>query len=143
MITKFNVNGNEHQVEVEAGATLLNVLRDIGYFGVKHGCETGECGACAILIDGKLINSCVYSAMQTDGKLIETIESVGEHPDQGWKKTEGLHPIQKAFAENGSIQCGYCTPAMVLAAKELIAEKEVLLEQKTRFTARFIYRNKR
>ncbi len=122
MITKFNVNGKEHQVEVQAGETLLNVLRELGYFGVKHGCETGECGACAVLIDGKSINSCVYSALQADGKVIETIESVGEHPEQGWKKTEGLHSIQKAFVENGAIQCGYCTPAMVLAAKELIAE---------------------
>ena len=122
MITKFNVNGKEYQVKVQAGTTLLSVLRDLGYFGVKHGCETGECGACAVLIDGKSVNSCVYSAMQADGKVIETIESVGEHPEQGWKKTEGLHPIQKAFVENGAIQCGFCTPAMILAAKELIAE---------------------
>ena len=122
MITKFIVNGNKHQVKVKANDKLLEVLRTLGYFGVKHGCESGECGACAVLIDGKTINSCVFSALQADGKNIETIESVGEHPNQGWKETEGLHPIQKAFAENGAIQCGFCTPAMVLAAKELIDE---------------------
>ena len=84
MITKFSVNGKVHEVEVQANTNLLSVLRELGYFGVKHGCETGECGACAVLIDGVMINSCVYSAMQADGKSIETIEAVGEHPDQGW-----------------------------------------------------------
>lgn len=119
---KLNLNVNGVQIEIEAppGESLLDALRAAGYFGVKHGCETGECGACTVLLDGKPVNSCVYLAAQAQDQRIETIEAVGEHPEQGWKTTAGLHPIQEAFVETGAIQCGYCTPAMVLAAKELL-----------------------
>ncbi len=99
---------------------MLAVLRRLGYFGVKHGCETGECGACAVLLDGKPVNSCVMLAAQAEGHAIQTIEALGEHPEQGWKITAGLHPLQQAFVESGAIQCGYCTPAQILAAKELL-----------------------
>ncbi len=121
MNIKLTVNGKDQDFKVSPGDNLLNVLRADGYFGVKHGCETGECGACTILLDGKTVNACVSNAAQADGKRIETIESVGEHPEQGWKSTQGLHPIQQSFVESGAIQCGFCTPAMVLAAKSLIA----------------------
>ncbi|NIL96295.1 MAG: xanthine dehydrogenase, partial [Planctomycetales bacterium] len=99
---------------------LLNVLRYTGHHGVKHGCETGECGACTVLLDGRPVNACVYLAAQAEGHRLETIEAVGQHPKQGWKSTAGLHPIQAAFVESGAIQCGFCTPAMIMAAKELL-----------------------
>ena len=103
------------------GLSLLDLLRREGFFGAKYGgCDHGECGACAILLDGVPVNSCSMLAAQAVGHLIETIEGIGQHPEQGWKKTEGLHPIQKAFVETGAIQCGYCTPAQVLAAKSLL-----------------------
>ena len=119
----LNVNGREHSIFAQPGAKLLNELRKEGYFGVKHGCETGECGSCAVLVDGVLVNSCVNLAAQADGKSIETIEGVGEHPDQGWRSTEGLHPLQLAFVDSGAIQCGYCTPGMILAAKQLLEKQ--------------------
>ena len=113
---------NEQIIGVESspGESLLALLRRLGYYGVKHGCESGECGACAVLLDGKPINSCLLLAAQAEGHTIQTIESVGEHPEQGWKTTAGLHPLQQAFVESGAIQCGYCTPAQILAAKQLI-----------------------
>ncbi|MDD2694349.1 MAG: molybdopterin-dependent oxidoreductase [Anaerolineales bacterium] len=120
MIITLQVNQVEHTVEAQAGETLFAALRRLGYFGVKHGCETGECGACAVLLDGKPVNSCVTLAAQAQGHAIQTIEAIGEHPEQGWKSTPGLHPIQTAFVESGAIQCGFCTPAQVLAAKSLL-----------------------
>jgi putative selenate reductase molybdopterin-binding subunit len=114
------INNILQDVEAFPGESLLKVLRRMGYFSVKHGCETGECGACAVLLDGKPVNTCVYLAAQAQGHDIRTLESIGEHPEQGWKATRGLHPLQQAFVETGAIQCGYCTPAMILAAKELL-----------------------
>jgi putative selenate reductase molybdopterin-binding subunit len=121
MKVELTVNGNQHELEIRPGDNLLHVLRGEGYFGVKHGCETGECGACTVLLDGKPVNGCITLAASAEGKTIETIEMIGEHPEQGWKTTEGLHPIQQSFVDSGAIQCGYCTPGMVLAAKELLA----------------------
>lgn len=120
MKISLNINQAEVIIEIAPGETLLKVLRRLGYFSVKHGCETGDCGACAVLLDGKPVNSCVLLAAQAEGHLIETVESLGEHPEQGWKTTRGLHTLQKAFAEGGAIQCGFCTPAQILAAKELL-----------------------
>ncbi len=121
MKIKFTLNGSRVAAEVLESTTVLSLLRDqYGVFGVKHGCETGECGACTVLLDGIPVNTCVMLAPQIDGRQIETIEAVGEHPAQGWRQSAGLHPIQQAFVETGAIQCGYCTPAMVLAAKALI-----------------------
>ncbi|MEW6278476.1 MAG: (2Fe-2S)-binding protein, partial [Candidatus Eremiobacterota bacterium] len=80
----------------------------------KHGCETGECGTCTVLIDGKSINSCIYLAAQAHGRTILTVEGLGTPQD--------LHPLQQAFVETGAVQCGYCTPAMVLAAHELLTQ---------------------
>ena len=117
----LNVNGSEIEVSSRSNETLLKILRQNGFFGVKHGCETGECGACTVLLDGKPVNACVTLAAQAEGRLVETIESVGQHPEQGWKQTEGLHPLQQSFVESGAIQCGFCTPGMILAAKELLA----------------------
>ncbi len=101
----------------------MHLLRREGYFGAKFGgCEKGECGACTVLLDGKPVNSCAMLAAQASGHRVETIERSGQHPEQGWKKTEGLSVIQQAFVEIGAIQCGYCTPAMVLAAQALLGE---------------------
>jgi putative selenate reductase molybdopterin-binding subunit len=116
----LNINDNSHEIDAAPGASLLDVLRGQGLFGAKHGCETGECGACAVLLDGEVVNSCVYLAAQAQGHQIETIEALGQRPEQGWKTTPGLHPLQQAFVESGAIQCGYCTPAQVLAAKALL-----------------------
>jgi putative selenate reductase molybdopterin-binding subunit len=122
----LDVNQQKLSVDAPPGETLLSLLRRLGFFGVKHGCETGECGACTVLLDGKPVNSCMLLAVQAVGHTIETVENLGEHPDQGWKKVDehgealGLHPIQQAFVENGAIQCGYCTPAQILAAKALL-----------------------
>ena len=114
------VNGISMGVDVVPGTSLLKALRSLGYFGAKHGCESGECGACTVLLDGKPVNTCVLLAAQAEGHEIQTIEAFGQHPQQGWKITPGLHLLQQAFVEYGAIQCGYCTPAMILAASELL-----------------------
>jgi putative selenate reductase molybdopterin-binding subunit len=116
----LEINHQIYPVSAAPGETLLKLLRTMGFYGAKHGCETGECGACTILIDGKPVNSCLILAAQAQGHKIETIESIGQHPEQGWRTTTGLHPLQMAFAANGAIQCGYCTPAQILAAKHLL-----------------------
>lgn len=121
MNLNVNINGVSKQFEIAPGDTLLKVLRREGYFGAKFGgCQRGECGACAVLVDGELVNSCSMLAAQVDGRQVTTIESVGEHPEQGWKKTDGLSVIQQAFVDSGAIQCGYCTPAMIMAASALL-----------------------
>jgi putative selenate reductase molybdopterin-binding subunit len=118
------INGIPRQFEPFPAETLLALLRREGYFGAKWGgCQLGECGACTVLLDGKPINSCAILAVQVDRHAVETIEAVGEYPQQGWKASAGLHPIQQAFVDVGAIQCGYCTPAMVLAAKSLLAKE--------------------
>jgi putative selenate reductase molybdopterin-binding subunit len=132
MEVKLFINGTEHSVQVAPGETLLKVLRRLGFYGVKHGCESGECGACAVLVDGKPTNSCVYLVSQAEGHTIETIEGFGEHPEQGWKRTEGLHPLQRAFVETGAIQCGYCTPAQIMAAAELLKRNPMPTEAEVR-----------
>jgi putative selenate reductase molybdopterin-binding subunit len=128
----LSINGEFKTLDVAPNETLLHALRGSGYFGVKHGCENGECGACAVLVDGKPMASCVMLAAQVEGKHVTTIEALGQVEDQGWKKTEGLHPIQQAFAELGALQCGYCTPAMILAAEALLTENSNPTEDQVR-----------
>jgi len=128
----LNINRIEHELDIAAGDSLLKALRSLGYFGVKHGCETGDCGACAVLLDGKPVNTCNLLAAQAESHRIETIEAVGQHPEQGWKTTTGLHPLQLAFVESGAIQCGYCTPAQILAAKELLDRNPAPTEAEVR-----------
>ncbi|HSB65747.1 MAG TPA: molybdopterin cofactor-binding domain-containing protein, partial [Anaerolineales bacterium] len=120
MDISLEINQQKFKLNAEPGESLLAILRKLGFFGVKHGCESGECGACTILMDGKPVNSCLVLGAQAQGHRIETIESIGEHPQQGWKANRGLHALQQAFAANGSIQCGYCTPAQILAGKHLL-----------------------
>jgi putative selenate reductase molybdopterin-binding subunit len=112
MRINLTINGELKELQVKPNESLLWALRRNGYFGVKHGCETGECGACTVLLDGKPVASCMLLAAQAHGHAIITIEGVGTRAD--------LHPLQRAFVETGAIQCGFCTPAMVLAAKALL-----------------------
>lgn len=131
MNLKLHINGVQMLISADPDETLLTVLRKNGFFGVKHGCEDGQCGACAIILDDRPVNSCLILAAQAEGHKIRTIESIGEHPEKGWKTSDGLSIVQKAFVETGAIQCGYCTPAQVLAATSLLeknlnpTEKEV------------------
>ncbi|GAB4255701.1 MAG: (2Fe-2S)-binding protein [Deferrisomatales bacterium] len=108
----FTVNGEHYRLEVKANATLLDVLRtDLGLTGTKKGCGMGKCGACTVLMDGRPVHSCLILAPQAHGSQIVTIEGVGE-PEP--------HPLQRAFVEKGAVQCGFCTPGMVLTAKALL-----------------------
>ena len=123
MQVNFNSTGRRRSWDVAANESLLSALRRHGIFGVKHGCETGECGACTVLIDGVPMTSCTLLAAQAGGHAVGTVEAMGEHPEQGWKQTGGLHALQIAFIEAGAIQCGYCTPAQLLAAQALLAKQ--------------------
>ena len=116
----LSINGTNHEIECAPSETLFSAIRRLGFFGVKFGDEQGLTGADTVLLDGRPINAGAMLAAQAEGHNIVTIEALGEHPDQGWKKTEGLHPLQRAFVESGAIQCGYCTPAQILAAKTLL-----------------------
>ena len=110
----LHINGDIYPIAVEPSRTLAEVLReDLNLIGTKIGCGTGDCGACTVLIDGKSVTSCLSLAIESDGKEITTIEGLS---------TSGtnLHPIQEAFVEHGAIQCGYCTPGMILSAKYLL-----------------------
>lgn len=132
MEVHLQVNGREHTLTVTPRTTLLEALRRLGFYSVKHGCEDGSCGACTVLLDGKPVHACVMLAAQAKGHAILTVEALGQHPEQGWKRTKGLHPIQQAFVETGAIQCGYCTPAMVLAAKHLLDRNPTPTEAEVR-----------
>jgi putative selenate reductase molybdopterin-binding subunit len=114
MRVHFTLNGQPKMMEIGAGETLLAVLRRQGVWGVKHGCETGECGACLVLMNGRPKPTCVLLAAQADGRSLTTIEGLADG--------QTLHPIQRAFVETGAIQCGFCTPAMILAARALLQE---------------------
>ena len=120
MNIQFKLNGEDVAYDIAVNATLLAVLRANGIFGVKHGCESGECGMCTVLVDGVPMNTCVMLAVQANGRSITTIEGVGGDQMRGWKGSEPLHALQTAFVETGAIQCGYCTPAMILAARSLL-----------------------
>jgi putative selenate reductase molybdopterin-binding subunit len=112
MKIRFTLNGQPVEAEVQTDEKLMEALRRLQVWSVKHGCETGDCGACSILLDGRLTPTCVMFAAQADGHEIETVEGLAVRHE--------LHPIQQAFVETGAIQCGYCTPAMVLAAQDLL-----------------------
>jgi putative selenate reductase molybdopterin-binding subunit len=118
----LTINGTAHETTISPNETLLATLRGLGFHGVKFGDEQGLSGADTVLLDGKPVNAGSMLAAQAEGHKVVTIEGLGEHPDQGWKKTGGLHPLQQAFIETGAIQCGYCTPGQILAAKALLEE---------------------
>ena len=112
-VLSFTVNGDPVEIVVKDNMTLLDLLRDkLGLTGTKKGCEQGECGACTVLLDGKPVNSCCTLAVECQGREVVTIEGVA----QGDK----LHPLQKQFIEKWAMQCGYCTPGMIMSAKALL-----------------------
>src|SRR5512134_3289004 len=128
----LKINGIEHTTELAPSVTLLAALRGLGFYGIKFGDEQGLSGSDTVLLDGKPVNAGSMLAAQAEGHYLVTIEGLGEHPDQGWRKTEGLHPLQEAFVESGAIQCGYCTPAQILAAKALLDKNPNPSEEQVR-----------
>ena len=111
----FQLNGSWREVEARPDRILLDLLRDdLGLTGTKKGCEQGECGACTVIMNGKAVLSCLVPAFKADGAQILTVE--------GLARPEHLHPLQIAFWEEGAVQCGYCTPGMLLSAKALLDE---------------------
>jgi carbon-monoxide dehydrogenase small subunit len=112
---KLTVNGKAYEVDVQPQDTLLNVIREkLGLTGTKEGCGLGECGACTVIMNGKTVNSCLVLAIEADGKQITTIEGLAEG--------DKLHPLQQAFIDQGGLQCGFCTPGMIISAKVLLDE---------------------
>ena len=110
----FVFNGSSMKMMVEDHWTLLHLIREVlGHTGTKEGCGSGECGACTVIVDGEAVNSCLYLAAEIDGKKLLTIEGLAA-------KDGTLHPIQRAFVENGGIQCGFCTPGLIMSAKALL-----------------------
>lgn len=122
----ITVNGRQHVLErVPVNRTLLDLLRwDLGLTGTKEGCGEGECGACTVLLDGQPVNSCLVLAVQADGRQVLTVE--------GLAAGGNLHPLQQAFIEEGAVQCGYCTPGMLMAAAALLAHNPSPSEEEVR-----------
>src|SRR5581483_10810186 len=113
MRIRLRVNGEEVEGDVWEGESLLFALRErMGFPGSKNACEQGECGSCSVFLDGRLVCSCLVLAAQADGHEVVTVEGLGENG--------GLHPVQEAFAEAGAVQCGFCTPGLVVAAVDLL-----------------------
>ena len=113
LLATLNVNGTPYQVELDPHVSLLDAVRDaIGLTGSKEGCDDSECGACMMLLDGKPVNSCSYLAMQADGRDVTTVEGLADGDE--------LAPLQRAFLEQGGVQCGFCTPGMLISATALL-----------------------
>lgn len=112
MRIRLDVDGTVHDVDVHPGETLMEVLRRLGHTSVKNGCDHGDCGACTVLLDGRAVTSCLLFAAQADGRPIVTAE--------GLATSAGLSPLQQAFLDAGAVQCGFCIPGMLMAAKELL-----------------------
>jgi len=113
-LMEITVNGTRHELALEPRRTLLELLReDLGLTGTKHGCGEGDCGACVVLLDGEPVNSCLVLALEAAGREVLTVEGLSDG--------NRLHPIQQAFVDVGAVQCGYCTPGMVLTARALLA----------------------
>jgi carbon-monoxide dehydrogenase small subunit len=112
----FTINGEKKQLDIPAGLTALELIRDtLELKGTKEGCGIGECGACTIIVDGRAVNACLMFAAQLDGREISTVESLDQ--------TGQLHPIQEAFADQHAVQCGFCTPGLLMSTRALLTEK--------------------
>ncbi len=122
----FILNGEKVRTEIESNLTVLQLLREkLGLTGTKEGCSMGECGACTVLLDGTSINSCIFPALELEGRSLVTIEGLAV-------ETGNFHPLQKSFIEHGAIQCGFCTPGMLLSAKALLDENPHPTEEEIR-----------
>jgi carbon-monoxide dehydrogenase small subunit len=121
----LTVNGRKRELYVKSNDLLLNVLRDqLGLMGVKYGCGIGECGACTVLLNGRSVLSCLTLAVAVDGQEVVTAEGLG--------KPGKLHPLQKSFIEHGAVQCGFCTPGMLMSAEALLTENPQPTEEEIR-----------
>ena len=124
MLLEFELNGTQTRIEVEPTLRALDLIRDVlGLTGTKEGCGRGECGACTILVDGKPVNSCLFYAAKLQGRKITTIEGLTTEDgaeDGAEDGSKELHPLQEAFISEGAVQCGFCTPGMILSAKSLL-----------------------
>ncbi|GGX22485.1 (2Fe-2S)-binding protein [Pigmentiphaga litoralis] len=124
-LIEVTVNGDTQQVEVPARRMLSDLLRDdLNLTGTKRGCETGTCGACSVLVDGEVVKSCLSLAVQANGRSITTIE--------GLAKGDVLHPLQESFVQCGGLQCGYCTPGMIMTACHMLAKNPNPTEHEVR-----------
>jgi carbon-monoxide dehydrogenase small subunit len=122
----FTLNGDPVEALCEAEQTLLDVLRDeLGFIGTKEGCGTGDCGACSVIVDGRLVCSCLMLGVETQGRSVETIE--------GMARAEQLHPLQRKFLEHAALQCGICTPGFLVAAKALLDKNTSPTETEVRY----------
>ena len=121
---RLKINGENYDLTVEPTATLLEIIRDhLNLTGTKEGCSTGDCGACTVLLDNKPVNSCLVLAVEADGKEIVTIEGLSKN---------GIHRLQESFIECGAVQCGFCSPGMILTAKALLDENPSPSEDEVR-----------
>lgn len=119
------INGEAYKVSVSPNETLLDLLRErLGLVGTKEGCDTGDCGSCTVLVNGKAVNSCLVLAVETNGASVATIE--------GMSSDGQLHPLQQAFIDHGAIQCGFCTPGTIMAAKSLLEDQPNPTEEEIR-----------
>ncbi len=122
---RLTVNEKEYELQVKPWATLLDIIRDdLGLTGTKEGCGEGECGACTVIVDGKAVNSCIMLAAEANGKKVTTIEGLADG--------DKLHPVQEAFLEMGGMQCGFCTPGMILSTKILLDANKNPTEEEIR-----------
>lgn len=121
----LTVNGHRYLLEASTGKTLLNVLRDdVGLTGTKDGCAEGECGACTVLLDGESVNACLVLADQAHGRQVITIEALAQGDE--------LHPLQRHFVESGAVQCGFCTPGLIMSSLALLANNPQPSDQEIR-----------
>ena len=124
-MTTLRINGQEYSAEIPGSMTLLEFIREVAKLtGTKKGCDNGDCGSCSVLLDGRAVLSCITPAFKAEGHAVTTIE--------GLASADELHPVQKAFIEAGAIQCGYCTPGMVMAAVSLLSENADPSEEEIR-----------
>ena len=122
---KLTINGEAYELAVKPNTLLLDLLTgELGLTGAIRGCDSGSCGSCTVILDGKAVKSCSILALQTDGKEITTIEGLADG--------DKLHPIQQAFIDHGAVQCGYCTPGMIISAKALLDENSDPTEDEVR-----------
>ena len=126
VIVSTTINGDDVQFACEPGETLLDALRDrVGLTGAKEGCGTGDCGACSVTVDGRLVCSCLVLGLEAEGREIETVEGMADGAE--------LHPLQRKFLEHAALQCGVCTPGFLIAAKALLEKNADPTEEEIRF----------